>query len=38
LRALSCGAVSLEDLAVTGLTREELDTRSFLAILAGRRG
>jgi hypothetical protein len=38
LRALACGAVSLDELAVTGLTEEELRTRSFLAILAGRRG
>jgi len=38
LRALSCGAVSLEELAVTGLTEAELRSRSFLTILAGRRG
>lgn len=38
LRALACGAVSLDELALTGLTQEELRTRSFLAILAGRRG
>jgi hypothetical protein len=38
LRALSCGAVSLEELAVTGLSEAELRSRSFLAILAGRRG
>ncbi len=38
LRALSCGAVSLDELAVTGLSEDELRTRSFLTILAGRRG
>jgi citrate lyase beta subunit len=38
LRAIACGAVSTEELAATGLTEEELRTRSFLAILAGRRG
>ncbi len=38
LRALACGAVSLDELAVTGLSEDELRTRSFLAILAGRRG
>lgn len=38
LRALSCGAVSLDELAVTGLTRDELHSRSFVEILAGRRG
>ena len=37
LRALSCGAVSLDELAVTGLTEDELRSRSFLKILAGRR-
>jgi citrate lyase beta subunit len=37
LRALSCGAVSLDELAQTGLTRDELRTRSFVKILAGRR-
>ncbi|PRQ00008.1 hypothetical protein ENSA5_28220 [Enhygromyxa salina] len=37
LRALSCGAVSLEELAVTGLTEAELRTRSFIEILANRR-
>ena len=38
LRALGCGAVSLEELAVTGLTHKELQMRSFVQILAGRRG
>jgi citrate lyase beta subunit len=37
LRALACGAVELPELAVTGLSEDELRTRSFLAILEGRR-
>ena len=37
LRAMNCGAISMEDLAVTGLTMEEIRTRSFLKILEGRR-
>ena len=37
LRALNAGAVSLDELEVTGLTREEISTRSFAKILAGRR-
>lgn len=37
LRALSCGAVSLDELAQTGLTRDELHSRSFVEILARRR-
>lgn len=36
LRGLSSGAVSLEELASTGLTVEEVRTRSFLRIIAGR--
>lgn len=36
LRALNSGAVSLEELAVTGLTEDEIKTRSFKAILDGR--
>ena len=36
LMALNAGAVSLEELAVTGLSREEIETRSFVRILAGR--
>ncbi len=36
LRALNCGAVSLEELAVTGLTPEEIQTRSFVRILESR--
>lgn len=37
LRALNCGAVGLDDLAATGLTLEEVRTRSFKKILDGRR-
>ena len=37
LRALNCGAVDLDDLAPTGLTKEELGLRSFAQILAARR-
>jgi len=37
LRALNCGAVSLEELAVTGLTQEEIQMRSFGRILDARR-
>ena len=36
LNALNCGAVTLEDLAVTGLTVAEIQSRSFPKILAGR--
>ncbi len=36
LRALNAGALSEDELARTGLTREELATRSFAKILAGR--
>ena len=37
LRALNCGAVDLEDLAATGLSLEEVRTRSFKKILDGRQ-
>jgi hypothetical protein len=37
LRALNCGAIELEDAQRTGLTREELQLRSFARILAARR-
>ncbi len=37
LRAMNCGAISAEDLVATGLTMEEIRTRSFLKILEGRR-
>ncbi len=36
LCGLNCGAVSLEELKSTGLTQEEVETRSFVKILAGR--
>lgn len=36
LRGLSSGAVSVEELAITGLTVEEVRMRSFLRIIAGR--
>jgi hypothetical protein len=38
LRGLSCGAITEAEAAATGLTLEELRTRSFLKILEGRRG
>ncbi len=38
LRALSCGAVSLDELRDTGLSEAELRSRSFKAIMDGRRG
>ena len=39
LRAVNSGAISEEEAAARGgLTLEELRTRSFVAILAGRRG
>jgi len=37
LRAMNCGAISAEDITATGLTMEEIRTRSFLKILEGRR-
>jgi citrate lyase beta subunit/uncharacterized protein YndB with AHSA1/START domain len=36
LRAHGCGAISTEELAATGLTMDELKTRSFVRILEGR--
>jgi citrate lyase beta subunit len=38
LRGLSCGALTLEEAARTGLTVEEIKGRSFLKILEGRKG
>ncbi|HEX8824799.1 MAG TPA: phosphoenolpyruvate kinase, partial [Archangium sp.] len=38
LRGLSCGALTEDEARAAGLTLEELRTRSFLAILQGRRG
>jgi citrate lyase beta subunit len=37
LRGLSCGAISNEEAVATGLTLDELRSRSFVKILAGRR-
>ena len=37
LRGLNCGAVTEAEVLGTGLTLEELRTRSFVKILAGRR-
>jgi len=37
LRAINCGAITEDDLKATGLTLEEIQTRSFLKILQGRR-
>lgn len=38
LRGLSCGAITEGEALETGLTREELESRSFPKILARRRG
>jgi hypothetical protein len=38
LRALNCGAISEEEILPTGLTLEEIRTRSFYRILEGRKG
>jgi len=37
LRALNCGAISVDEALVTGLTLDEFRSRSFLKILEGRR-
>jgi len=37
LRAMNCGAISSEDVTATGLTMDEIRTRSFLKILEARR-
>jgi hypothetical protein len=37
LRALNCGAIDISDVAQTGLTREEVNLRSFPKILEQRR-
>ena len=37
LRAVSCGAITNEELLATGLTFAEIQSRSFLAILEGRK-
>jgi hypothetical protein len=38
LRGLSCGAITEAEALATGLTLDELQTRSFVKILKGRRG
>jgi hypothetical protein len=38
LRGLSCGALTQDEVQATGLTLDELRTRSFLRILESRRG
>jgi len=38
LRALNCGAITEEEALATGLTLEELRSRSFVKIMKGRRG
>jgi hypothetical protein len=37
LKAMNCGAISEEEALVTGLTLEEIQSRSFYKILTGRR-
>lgn len=37
LRGLNCGAITVEEAAATGLTLDEIRSRSFFAILEGRR-
>ncbi|HEX2731693.1 MAG TPA: phosphoenolpyruvate kinase [Polyangiaceae bacterium] len=37
LRAWNCGAIGLDDIAATGLTKQEVEMRSFAKILAARR-
>jgi len=37
LRALNCGAIDLDDMVQTGLTKDEIELRSFAKILAARR-
>jgi hypothetical protein len=38
LRGLSCGAIREDEALATGLTLEELRSKSFVGILRGRRG
>lgn len=38
LKAMNCGAISEEEALATGLTLEEIRSRSFYKILKGRRG
>ena len=37
LSAMNCGAITEEEVMATGLTPEEIHTRSFLKILEGRK-
>lgn len=37
LRAINCGAIDKDEIKATGLTFEEISSRSFVKILAGRR-
>jgi hypothetical protein len=37
LKALNCGAITEEEIEATGLSRDEINTRSFFRILEGRR-
>lgn len=37
LRALNCGAISLDDVTSTGLTLDEIRSKSFVQIVQGRR-
>ena len=37
LRGLGCGAITEKEASHTGLTSEELESRSFAKILEGRR-
>jgi citrate lyase beta subunit len=38
LRGIACGAITEDEAQATGLTLDEIRTRSFVKILAGRRG
>ncbi|MDB5192353.1 MAG: phosphoenolpyruvate kinase [Segetibacter sp.] len=38
LKAMNCGAITEEEALVTGLTLDEIRSRSFFTILEGRRG
>ncbi len=38
LRALNCGAITESEALATGMTLDELESRSFLRIMEGRRG
>jgi citrate lyase beta subunit len=37
IKALNCGAITEEEIEATGLSRDEINTRSFFRILEGRR-